>query len=98
MSLPHDSITPLSNSNQAKKIQVAEMFNRIAKRYDFMNRFLSARVDRYWRKKALRPLKPFHLVPTIIRLIKYARNKWLPVWLPVWHVQFWNLFITHFAS
>lgn len=56
MSLPHDSITPLSNSNQAKKIQVAEMFNRIAKRYDFMNRFLSARVDRYWRKKALKRL------------------------------------------
>lgn len=53
MSLPHDSITPLAESSQAKKIQVAEMFNRIANRYDFMNRFLSARIDRFWRKKAL---------------------------------------------
>ncbi len=32
------------------------MFNDIAPRYDFLNRFLSAGIDRGWRKKAIRHL------------------------------------------
>ena len=55
--LPHDSVTPRSDSTQSKKEQVAEMFDRIAGRYDFMNRFLSGRVDVYWRKKAIAHLQ-----------------------------------------
>lgn len=55
--LPHDHITPYKDSGKSKKEQVAEMFDRIAGRYDFMNRFLSARTDIGWRKKALRLLK-----------------------------------------
>jgi demethylmenaquinone methyltransferase / 2-methoxy-6-polyprenyl-1,4-benzoquinol methylase len=55
--LPHDHIIPFKESSKTKKEQVAEMFNSIAGRYDFMNRFLSARTDIGWRKKAIRLLK-----------------------------------------
>ncbi len=36
-----------------KKNQVKQMFDSIAKRYDFLNHFLSVGVDYYWRKEAL---------------------------------------------
>ena len=52
----HDSVVPYKGSGLTKKQQVAEMFNRIAFRYDFMNRFLSAGIDVGWRKKALKQL------------------------------------------
>jgi demethylmenaquinone methyltransferase/2-methoxy-6-polyprenyl-1,4-benzoquinol methylase len=52
----HDSITPFKDSARNKKEQVAEMFNRIAFRYDFLNRFLSAGIDLYWRKRAIHQL------------------------------------------
>ena len=54
---PHDSIIPFSESDKSKKEQVAEMFDKIAGKYDFMNRFLSARTDVSWRKKAINSLK-----------------------------------------
>lgn len=50
--LPHDDIKPFSNEG-SKKAQVSEMFDNIAPRYDFMNRFLSAGIDVWWRKKAI---------------------------------------------
>ena len=53
----HDEIVPDKKSTLAKKSQVAGMFNAIASRYDFLNRFLSAGIDITWRKKAIRELK-----------------------------------------
>lgn len=53
----HDKVVPYQGSAQGKKDQVAEMFDDIAPRYDFMNRFLSAGIDVSWRKKALSELK-----------------------------------------
>ncbi len=53
----HDEIVPYQKSDLAKKEQVAQMFNSIAHRYDFMNRFLTVGVDIYWRKAAIRQLK-----------------------------------------
>ena len=53
----HDEIVPDQESDLGKKEQVAELFNSIAHRYDFLNRFLSAGIDVKWRKKAIRQLK-----------------------------------------
>ncbi len=53
----HDEVVPYQNSQQEKKEQVADMFNSIAYRYDFMNRFLSVGIDVWWRKKAISQLK-----------------------------------------
>ncbi len=53
----HDSVVPYKNADQSKKEQVATMFNDIAGKYDFLNRFLSAGTDLGWRKKALKQLE-----------------------------------------
>ncbi len=53
----HDSIVPDKLSDLSKKEQVAEMFDDIAFRYDFLNRTLSGGMDVLWRKKALGYLK-----------------------------------------
>ena len=53
----HDTIVPFKESNLDKKQQVATMFDRIAFKYDFLNRFLSAGIDVSWRKKAINLLK-----------------------------------------
>lgn len=38
----------------SKKEQVAEMFDNISHKYDFLNHFLSMGIDKLWRKKAIR--------------------------------------------
>lgn len=54
-------VKPYGNEHTSKKQEVAEMFNNISKRYDFLNHFLSLGIDKLWRKKAineLREIKP----------------------------------------
>ena len=49
----HDNIKPFSGEG-SKKDQVSAMFDHIAPRYDFMNRFLSVGIDVIWRRKAIK--------------------------------------------
>jgi len=60
----HDTVVPYKESESSKKQQVAAMFDDIAFKYDFLNRFLSAGIDIRWRKKALRQIAD--LKPKII--------------------------------
>lgn len=53
----HDEVVPYAGSGAAKKKQVAQMFDSIAFKYDFVNRFLSFGIDIRWRKKAINKLK-----------------------------------------
>lgn len=47
---------PYKDQKTGKKEQVALMFNNIARRYDFLNHFLSLGIDKIWRKKAVNTL------------------------------------------
>lgn len=58
-------ILPDAQSNLGKKKQVAEMFDGIAGRYDFLNHFLSLGIDKIWRNKAIREVAkvaPAHIL------------------------------------
>ena len=50
-------VKPYNDVSKSKKEEVAEMFNNISKRYDFLNHFLSLGIDKIWRKKAIAELK-----------------------------------------
>lgn len=52
-------IKPYRDSEKSKKEQVAGMFDNIAPQYDFLNHFLSFGIDKMWRRKAIRLMKPF---------------------------------------
>ena len=51
------AVVPYKEKQASKKEQVAEMFDNISHRYDFLNHFLSLGIDILWRKKAVKLLK-----------------------------------------
>ncbi|MEN8122736.1 MAG: bifunctional demethylmenaquinone methyltransferase/2-methoxy-6-polyprenyl-1,4-benzoquinol methylase UbiE [Bacteroidota bacterium] len=55
----NEKVTPYKNSTDSKKNQVADMFNNIAKKYDFLNHFLSLGIDKLWRNKVISILKKY---------------------------------------
>ncbi len=54
--MQHDFVKPY-HSDASKTDEVAEMFDNIAPRYDFLNRFFSLRIDTLWRKKLIERLR-----------------------------------------
>ena len=55
---PQETIKPYNESENKTK-QVEEMFDNIAPTYDHLNHLLSFDIDKFWRRKAIRMLKPF---------------------------------------
>ncbi len=51
------SVVPYKDKDNSKREQVAEMFDNISPRYDFLNHLLSGGIDIYWRKRAIKLLK-----------------------------------------
>lgn len=58
MSYDQEQIKPYSQEGEKGK-QVEQMFDNIAPTYDLLNHLLSFGIDHYWRRAALRSLKPF---------------------------------------
>lgn len=50
-------VKPYSSADKSKKEEVAEMFDNISGKYDFLNHFLSLGIDKLWRKKAIKMLR-----------------------------------------
>lgn len=54
--MKHNAVVPDALSKLSKKEQVADMFNNIAGKYDFLNHILSMGIDKGWRKKAIKSI------------------------------------------
>ena len=51
------TVLPYKDKETGKKQQVADMFDNISHKYDFLNHFLSLGIDIRWRKKAIKLLE-----------------------------------------
>jgi demethylmenaquinone methyltransferase/2-methoxy-6-polyprenyl-1,4-benzoquinol methylase len=51
------TVLPYKDKETGKKQQVADMFDNISHKYDFLNHFLSLGIDIRWRKKGIKLLK-----------------------------------------
>ncbi|MGB3465021.1 MAG: bifunctional demethylmenaquinone methyltransferase/2-methoxy-6-polyprenyl-1,4-benzoquinol methylase UbiE [Cyclobacteriaceae bacterium] len=59
------SVIPYKDKEAGKKEQVAEMFDNISPKYDFLNHLLSLGIDKLWRRKAISYIKddnPKHIL------------------------------------
>jgi demethylmenaquinone methyltransferase/2-methoxy-6-polyprenyl-1,4-benzoquinol methylase len=54
-----EKIVPYKELEIGKKEQVAQMFDNISGKYDFLNHFFSLGIDILWRKKAIRLLQKY---------------------------------------
>lgn len=52
-----ETFKPYEGSQLGKKEQVAQMFDNISGKYDFLNHFFSLGIDKAWRKKTIRKIK-----------------------------------------
>ncbi len=57
MAYSAEKIVPYADSEAGKSVQVQQMFNEIAGKYDLYNHTLSLGIDRFWRKKGILSLK-----------------------------------------
>ena len=53
-------VKPYNKENSSKKEEVAEMFNNISEKYDYLNHLLSLGIDKIWRRKAIKILKTYN--------------------------------------
>lgn len=54
------TVIPYKDKEAGKKEQVAEMFDNISPKYDFLNHLLSLGIDKVWRRKAINFIKEDH--------------------------------------
>jgi demethylmenaquinone methyltransferase/2-methoxy-6-polyprenyl-1,4-benzoquinol methylase len=52
-----EEVVPYKTGEKGKKEQVADMFNNISPKYDFLNHVLSMGIDVLWRRNAIKMLK-----------------------------------------
>jgi len=52
-------VVPYKEQSSGKKEQVAQMFDNISRKYDFLNHTLSLGIDNLWRRKAIKMLKSY---------------------------------------
>jgi demethylmenaquinone methyltransferase/2-methoxy-6-polyprenyl-1,4-benzoquinol methylase len=50
-------VKPYGREDKSKKEEVAQMFDNISGKYDFLNHFLSVGIDKIWRRKAVKMLR-----------------------------------------